>query len=246
MDEFDKTFKFDEWKEDNPDLDSIREIMQRLQKWDGEIVKRIKPQEMKGLVMVQGRSLSKRLTTKVKDELQNLRNHLMDLSTEKAKNISHVMNDIKRTINTPPATLSSYVDYVNKLEQCSVQLEGLRDEKKKLEDMKSLISKHRSKDEGYPNVSQTTLQSKIEQLHAEITDVQASIDKAKAETEGQKEANVEELEKKMVQEIEKVQGLIENVTTNEALIRHETLPKDALAEAEKIKKKFDESVKKVK
>jgi hypothetical protein len=50
----------------------------------------------------------------------------------------------------------------------------------------------------------------------------------------------------LVQEVEKVQGLIENVTTNEALIRHETLPKEALAEAEKIKKKFDESIKKVK
>jgi len=38
---------------------------------------------------------------------------------------------------------------------CSLQLEGLREEKKKLEDMKSLISKHRSKDEGYPNVAQS-------------------------------------------------------------------------------------------
>jgi len=81
---------------------------------------------------------------------------------------------------------------------CSLQLEGLREEKKKLEDMKSLISKHRSKDEGYPNVAQSTLQSKIEALHTEITEVQGSIDKANAETEGQKEANVEELEKKLI------------------------------------------------
>jgi len=75
--------------------------------------------------------------------------------------------------------------------------------------MKSLISKHRSKDEGYPNVAQSTLQSKIEALQTEITEVQGSIDKAGAETEGQKGANVEELEKKLVQEVEKVQGLID-------------------------------------
>lgn len=198
VDDFDRTFVFLDWKETHSDMESIRDLMQMLGKWDGDIVKKIKPQESKGLILVQGRKLAARLSTRVKEEQTNMREYLMDLAKDKATDITHQINDIKKIINQPPATLSSYVEYVNKLDMCSLQLEGLREEKKKLEDMKSLISKHRSKDEGYPNVAQSTLQSKIEALHTEITEVQGSIDKANAETEGQKEANVEELEKKLI------------------------------------------------
>lgn len=111
--------------------------------------------------------------------------------------------------------------------------------------MKAVLSKYKSKDEGYPNVSLSTLQSKIEGLQNEITDVQNSIDKAQAETHQQKEGNVEELEKKLVEEQERVQSLIDKVTTSETLIRAETLPKDALDEAGRIKKKFDESLRRL-
>jgi len=42
-----------------------------------------------------------------------------------------------------------------------------------------------------------------------------------------------------------VQSLIDKVTTSETLIRAETLPKDALDEAGRIKKKFDESLRRL-
>jgi len=49
----------------------------------------------------------------------------------------------------------------------------------------------------------------------------------------------------VVEEQEKVQALIEKVQTSEILIRSDTPAKDALDEASKIKKRFDESVKKL-
>jgi len=49
--------------------------------------------------------------------------------------------------------LQSYVDYVKRLEDCQQQKVELGEQKKKLEEMKGVLSKYRSKDEGYPNVS---------------------------------------------------------------------------------------------
>lgn len=60
-----------------------------------------------------------------------------------------------------------------------------------------------------------------------------------------KEENVEELAKKIIEEQEKVQGLIEEVLTSETLIRADTTTKDALEKASKIKKNFDDRVKKL-
>jgi len=70
-----------------------------LGKWDGDIVKKIKPQESKGLILVQGRKLAARLSTRVKDEQTNMREYLMDLSKDKATDITHQINDIKKIIN---------------------------------------------------------------------------------------------------------------------------------------------------
>jgi len=56
---------------------------------------------------------------------------------------------------------------------------------------------------------------------------------------------LEELEKRVLEEQEKVQALIEKVTTSETLIRADTPAKEALDEAARIKKRFDESVKRL-
>lgn len=56
---------------------------------------------------------------------------------------------------------------------------------------------------------------------------------------------MEELEKRVLEEQEKVQALIEKVTTSETLIRADTPAKEALEEATRIKKRFDESVKRL-
>jgi len=61
----------------------------------------------------------------------------------------------------------------------------------------------------------------------------------------QREQNVEDLGKKVVDEQNKVSELIEKVAQSETLIRADTPAKEALDEAAKIKRKFDESVKKL-
>lgn len=69
--------------------------------------------------------------------------------------------------------------------------------------------------------------------------------RAQSETLKEREAHVEDLEKRLFEEQEKVKLLIEDVTTNEKLMRADTSAKEALDTANKIKKKYDESVKKL-
>ena len=174
-----------------------------------------------------------------------MKDYLLKLAEKKAKDIQQGINEIKSTLSKPPATLQSYVDFVNKLESCKTSKDELAESKKKLEEMKQVLQRHKRQDEGFPNVSHTSLQSKIEGLTTELTEVEALIIKAEEETSESRENNVEELGKKVVEEQEKVQALIEKVQTSEILIRSDTPAKDALDEASKIKKRFDESVKKL-
>ena len=71
------------------------------------------------------------------------------------------------------------------------------------------------------------------------------INQSKSDITEQRENNVEDLQKKVLEEQEKIQALIEKITTSETLIRADTPAKEALDEANKIKKKFDDSVKKM-
>ena len=69
--------------------------------------------------------------------------------------------------------------------------------------------------------------------------------KAEEDTTEAKEGHLEELDKRVIEEAEKVQALIEKVTTSETLIRVDTPAKEALDEANRIRWKFDESVKRL-
>ena len=68
VNEFDLTFNFETFKEEHEDLESIRSQFERLQKWDININKYIKPQEMKGLLHANGRKLKEKLQNRVKKE----------------------------------------------------------------------------------------------------------------------------------------------------------------------------------
>jgi len=67
---------------------------------------------------VQGRRLSARLSTKVKEEQGRMKEYLFELATDRAKVIGNRLGDIKNQINKPPATLQSYVEYCHKLDWC--------------------------------------------------------------------------------------------------------------------------------
>lgn len=141
--------------------------------------------------------------------------------------------------------MAAYVEYVDNLELCRVKKDEQIDEKKKLEEMKAVLSRYRSKEEGYQSVQQSSLQSKIERLATAIAAADARIREAEAATAEAAGTNVEELETRVAEEQERVHSLIEKVTSSETLIREATAPKEALEEAGKIKKKFDESVKRL-
>lgn len=75
-----------------------------------------------------------------------------------------------------------------------------------------------------------------------MDEVEELITEAEQNTMQTKEGNVEELDKRIADEQEKVVALIEKISTSETLIRSTTPAKEALDEASKIKKKFDISV----
>lgn len=105
-----------------------------------------------------------------------MRKYLYELADNKAKLINREIGNIKTMLSKPPATLQSYVEYVNKLEVVNLQLEDMRQQKKVLEDVKAALSKYKGKDQSYPNVQQSQLQNKIETIHTDITDTQLKID----------------------------------------------------------------------
>jgi len=101
-----------------------------------------------------------------------MKEYLLQLAEAKAKELQGGINEIKSILSKPPASLASYVDYVSKVEECNVRKEALEKMKKhQLEDMKTALSKYKSKEEGYGNVNTTSLQSKIESLTAELQEV---------------------------------------------------------------------------
>jgi hypothetical protein len=175
-----------------------------------------------------------------------MKEYLLELAELKAKEIQTGLQEIKQTLKAAPGSLASYVEYVSKVQMCKARKDSLADQKKrKLEEMKGVLSKYRSKDEGYPNVPQTSLQSKIEGLGTELAEVAKLVEKAEVDVTEQREQNVEALEEKVVEEQERVRALIEKVGESETLIRADTPAKEALDEAAKIKRKFDESVKRL-
>jgi len=75
------------------------------------------------------------------------------------KEITRGLATMRENLTKPITNLTSYVEYVNKLQASKKQYEELQERKKKLEEMKAVLGKYRVKDENaYAN------QSKISQL----------------------------------------------------------------------------------
>jgi hypothetical protein len=152
VDDFDRDFVFEEWKKDHSDHEAIRAKLSDLAKWEAA-VGRIAGQDAKGLVLVQGRKLAARLSQRVKEEQGRMKEYLLELAELKAKEIQTGLQEIKQTLKAAPGSLTSYVEYVSKVQMCKTRKDALAEEKKrKLEEMKGVLSKYRGKDEPYPNV----------------------------------------------------------------------------------------------
>ena len=173
-----------------------------------------------------------------------MKQYLFDLAEQKARNIQNGFQQIKNTLAKPQHSLSTYVEYVNSLKMCKNQKDNLIDEKKRLEEMNVVLRRYKSKEDTAFTIQQSTLQYKIESITQDIVEVETLLQEKEGEAALNKETNVEELDKKISEEKEKIVSHNEKLGS-ESLMTKNTPFKEALDELAKIKKKFDESVKRL-
>jgi hypothetical protein len=217
-------------------------MLNDLQRYETNVSRSIKPQEGRGMIQVLGRKLQTRLQSKVKEEQHNVRVYLAELADKQAKEVALGLTQIRADMGKKPSSLPSYIDFVQRLDECNKIKDSLSERKKGLEEIKTVLTKFRPKDEGYQSLP---LQGRIDQLTIDIENTEYELHKALEDAHKEREGHVEDLEKRLFEEQEKVKLLIEDVQTNEKLTRAETTSKEALDTAVRIRKKYDESVRKL-
>ena len=122
--------------------------------------------------------------------------------------------------------------------------ENLYLEKKDLDDMKTQLTKSR-KDNAAMNNRVSIIQSGLENLNTSFLNVEELLEKASMSVKEEEGSHIEDLNAKMADEQKKLTGLVNQLKTSEVLLDAGKQPKDALVLANSIKKKFDESSKKL-
>jgi dynein heavy chain len=173
-----------------------------------------------------------------------MKEHLRELAERQARESSAGLQEIRARLKEPLSTLQAYATYVTELDACRQRKDQIADQKKRLDEMKGVLSKYKSKDEGGygSGFAQGALQARIEGLAAEIGDVEGLLQQAEEAVKEAKEANVEELDRRVLEEQDRVAAQIDKLMTSETLMRAGTPAKVALAEAADLKKGFDKSV----
>ena len=82
-----------------------------------------------------------------------MKEYLFDLANDKVKDCQRGVTEIKNILAKSMGNLQAYVAYVNDLELCKNQRDQLVDQKKKLEEMKTVVSKYKSKEEGFQSLA---------------------------------------------------------------------------------------------
>jgi hypothetical protein len=203
VNEFDQTFDFEAFKAEHSDLESIRKLLEQLARWDGRIATHIKPAEYAGLIWAQGKKLREKLGQRVRTEQAHLKEYLRELAEKKAKESTAGLAEIRQRLKEPLTNLSTYVQYVTELELCRQRCEEIAGQKKKLDEMKGVLSKYKSKDgeAGFgAGFGHGALQARIEQLQADIEVVNGELQAAEGRAKEAREGNVEQLEEKVLAE----------------------------------------------
>jgi len=74
---------------------------------------------------------------------------LTELAEKQAKEVSLGLTQIRQDMGKKPTTLPSYIEFVQNLDKCNKAKDNLETRKKGLEEIKSILTKFRPKDEGY-------------------------------------------------------------------------------------------------
>ena len=128
------------------------------------------------------------------------------------------------------------------MELCRQRCEEIAGHKKKLDEMKGVLSKYKSKEgeAGFGGgFGAGALQARIEQLQADIEAVNAELHAAEGKAKAAREGNVEQLEEKVLAEQEKLGQLTSKLASSDTLMMAGTSPKEALEEAGRFKKKYE-------
>ncbi len=112
---YETTYSFPEFRDAGHGLDRIKEMLDKFSKWDQNINNYIKNAHNQGLFQVGGRKLKDRLLKFVKEEQMNMKQHLLDLATDKRKSINDALENIKTKLQKKHNVLNDYVDYVDQL-----------------------------------------------------------------------------------------------------------------------------------
>jgi hypothetical protein len=242
---FSETFNFEEFKEQNQDLEQVKLMFEKLAKWDAAINK-ITNEQKRGLFTASGRKLREKLQTRIKREQDNLRSYLFEMAGNTDREITNGLAKMKETLTKPISNLNSYVEYVNRLQNSKSTFVKLQDQKKKLEEMKAVLGKYRVKDENaYTNSSKISqLQAKIDLLGDELYTVEDVIKKAEETATQNKDDNTASLTTVIIDEQTKITELIGKIESD-TLMSKITPHKDAIFELKKLEQTFDKSLEKI-
>lgn len=95
---FDMEFKFEDFKAQNKDTDSIKAELEKYSRWDTIIQQNISNTIAQGLISVNSRKLKDKLQQRVKSEQNNMRKYLQDLADSLYKNIQSGITDVQNSL----------------------------------------------------------------------------------------------------------------------------------------------------
>lgn len=96
--DFEQSFDFEEFKSQHSDVETIKNMLEKLNKWDISVSKNIKANSQSGLIAIQGKKLREKLNKKVKDEQFKIKEYLLELAESKQKEIIKSLGGIKTTL----------------------------------------------------------------------------------------------------------------------------------------------------
>mmetsp|Transcript_9244 Transcript_9244/g.8680 ORF Transcript_9244/g.8680 Transcript_9244/m.8680 type:complete len:356 (-) Transcript_9244:2253-3320(-) len=196
------------------------------------------------MIAINGKKLRDRLQNKVKNELDNIKQYLLDLAKKKERDIQSGFQNIRNLLAKQLHSLGTYVEYVSNLKTAKKSRDNLSEQKKKLEEMITALRRFKHKDNSQFSFQQQMLQTALDKITSDIGEIDKLIEQSEAQVVENKETNVEELDKRINEEREKIVNLTDKLLS-ETLMSSLTPWKEALEELTKIKKKTDESQKKL-
>lgn len=158
------------------------------------------------------------------------------LADQKVNDSRKTIRQLIASLEAPYEKLEEYVSYTNQLALTAQAKDQLIAEKKKLEEMSSVIRKNKIKDD--QNTSHTVLPAQIEEIWKAIERLEADIQTKSAAVESQKQTMAGHLEAKITENKDAFAAQVARLQ-NEVLLKANTPESTALADLKLTKKNFD-------